>query len=438
MCRRLVEAIPNIRAIWTSTDEGKFKQLFVSYGCSIAAFRSGNLRPILKLDACFLTRYYRGHVLSASAHDADDGLYPLAYAIVSSENDEDWLWFLVNLKEVLGGCQVVLVTDRNISLLNCIIKVVNDLAYARTEDSFKYHLAKLYGISPDLSKWVEDNNPKHWSNAFFPYKRWDKMYTNLAECFNSWILPLRELDIIQFMMGHVSKTNELLLHKHTEVRKWKLPVGKEIEKETKKSQEYARKFTHRNSSPIEFIVANDTRKLYAVKLIPRHCSCLAWQMSGIPCAHAARAIQSSGFSIYDMVDPFLKKEMQMAIYDNTMSPVPLHDMPSPSSFLAVNELNDNNVNNGVSSDVANQGTTVAHANPQYRDDRCILRILIKVAAEKKENLQHWLTDEKARDQFVIRSSSDTEVLWNDARHLKPDPIYKRQLSCYHPSFVLSS
>ncbi|KAF5461330.1 hypothetical protein F2P56_017440 [Juglans regia] len=42
-----------------------------------------------------------------------------------------------------------------------------------------------------------------------------------------------------------------------------------------------------------------------------------------------------------------------------------------------------------------------------------------------ENLQHWLTDEKARDQFVIRAGSDTEVLWNDARHLKPEPVYKR-------------
>ncbi|RZC16217.1 40S ribosomal protein SA [Glycine soja] len=41
-----------------------------------------------------------------------------------------------------------------------------------------------------------------------------------------------------------------------------------------------------------------------------------------------------------------------------------------------------------------------------------------------ENLQHWLTDAKARDQFVIRVGSDTEVLWNDARHLKPDPVYK--------------
>ncbi|XP_010525888.1 PREDICTED: eukaryotic translation initiation factor 3 subunit B [Tarenaya hassleriana] len=42
-----------------------------------------------------------------------------------------------------------------------------------------------------------------------------------------------------------------------------------------------------------------------------------------------------------------------------------------------------------------------------------------------ENLQKWLTDEKARDQFVIRSGADTEVLWNDARHLKPEPVHKR-------------
>ncbi|CAL5382545.1 unnamed protein product [Camellia sinensis] len=41
-----------------------------------------------------------------------------------------------------------------------------------------------------------------------------------------------------------------------------------------------------------------------------------------------------------------------------------------------------------------------------------------------ENLQQWLIDEKGRDQFVIRSGSDTEVLWNDVRQMKPEPVYK--------------
>ncbi|KAI3708107.1 hypothetical protein L2E82_37172 [Cichorium intybus] len=53
-----------------------------------------------------------------------------------------------------------------------------------------------------------------------------------------------------------------------------------------------------------------------------------------------------------------------------------------------------------------------------------------VAPESKpytsgENLQHWLTDEKGRDQYVIRAGSDTEVLWNDARQVKADHVYKR-------------
>ncbi|KAL5698942.1 Eukaryotic translation initiation factor 3 subunit B [Ranunculus cassubicifolius] len=42
-----------------------------------------------------------------------------------------------------------------------------------------------------------------------------------------------------------------------------------------------------------------------------------------------------------------------------------------------------------------------------------------------ENLRQWLTDEKARDQFVIRAGSDTEVLWNDPRQGKPELVYRR-------------
>ncbi|GFP90453.1 eukaryotic translation initiation factor 3 subunit b [Phtheirospermum japonicum] len=42
-----------------------------------------------------------------------------------------------------------------------------------------------------------------------------------------------------------------------------------------------------------------------------------------------------------------------------------------------------------------------------------------------ENLQKWLTDAKARDQFVIRAGSDTEVLWNDPRQSKAELVYRR-------------
>ncbi|XP_025801980.1 eukaryotic translation initiation factor 3 subunit B-like isoform X2 [Panicum hallii] len=53
------------------------------------------------------------------------------------------------------------------------------------------------------------------------------------------------------------------------------------------------------------------------------------------------------------------------------------------------------------------------------------------AAETKpytpgENLHKWLTDENARDQFVMRAGTYTEVYWNDARQLSSELIYQHQ------------
>lgn len=43
----------------------------------------------------------------------------------------------------------------------------------------------------------------------------------------------------------------------------------------------------------------------------------------------------------------------------------------------------------------------------------------------QENLQKWLMDEKARDQFVIRAGFNTEVFWNDARQSKPVLVFNK-------------
>jgi len=47
-----------------------------------------------------------------------------------------------------------------------------------------------------------------------------------------------------------------------------------------------------------------------------------------------------------------------------------------------------------------------------------------------ENLVAWLTDDRGRDQFVIRFGSETEVYWNNASQGKPDPVYHRSVSYF--------
>ncbi|XP_059626251.1 uncharacterized protein LOC132269179 [Cornus florida] len=282
MCQRLRESMPGTIAKWTCTEEGKFKQLFVSYRCSIRGFEVG-CRPILSIDACYLSGNYKGTLLGATGYDTDEGLYPLAYAVVSGETDEDWLWFLQNVKEVIGGRIVTIITDRNSSLISgvrdvfgsqchswCLRhlmenftkfmnsksglklrgsskdtakKFLNKIAYARTTETCEKALQKMASFRKELFDWVSENGPEHWANTLFPLPRWDIMYTNQAESFNAWVREERLLSIMRLMDGHLTRLTEFLYRKKMETERWPNPVGPNVEDKMKKRQLAAHGFS---------------------------------------------------------------------------------------------------------------------------------------------------------------------------------------------------
>jgi len=65
----------------------------------------------------------RKHCWGVIGIDADNHLFDVAYAIVSSKTNDDWEWFLTNVRECLGGSQVVVMFDRNNALLYAMPKV---------------------------------------------------------------------------------------------------------------------------------------------------------------------------------------------------------------------------------------------------------------------------------------------------------------------------
>nr|GEW94210.1 hypothetical protein [Tanacetum cinerariifolium] len=56
-------------------------------------FKAGK-RDLLGLDGCFLSGSYPGWILTAVGVDPNNEIYPVAYAIVESENKDSWKWFL--------------------------------------------------------------------------------------------------------------------------------------------------------------------------------------------------------------------------------------------------------------------------------------------------------------------------------------------------------
>ncbi|KAK9282519.1 hypothetical protein L1049_005439 [Liquidambar formosana] len=122
LCNHLKDSNPSTTAEWTCDADGNFKQLFIAYGCSVNRFLLG-CHPIIVVDSSFLSRPYRGALYMAARFNADDEMYLHSFGILSSENYEDWLWFLQHLKGSIGSLKVTFIADRHTALLESVGEV---------------------------------------------------------------------------------------------------------------------------------------------------------------------------------------------------------------------------------------------------------------------------------------------------------------------------
>ncbi|XP_019079664.2 uncharacterized protein LOC104881329 [Vitis vinifera] len=360
LCQRLVDINPGTIAEYSRQD-GHFWQLFIAHSFSIQ-FLMG-CRPVIAIDSTHLSGPYRGSLFSATAYDADDGMFPIAFGVVSSENYEDWLWFLQKLKGILQDKEVVIISDRHQAILRSVsqlfgvenhaycyrhvkenfssyvtkhimkgkkckmdaLLLLDNVAYARLDDDYVVAMEKLKTYS-DLAKWVEENSPQHWAMSKFAKKRWDKMTTNLAESFNAWLKEERHYTIFNLVMTHMDKFAHLACAHMGSTENWKAAVGPKTE------EKLLENIIKSGSLPVYPYVGGVFKvfnmKVYVdVNLRERTCTCKAWQMAGIPCEHACAAIRQMKQDVYEYVDSYFKLPMQQLIYFGHFNSIPNHNMP---------------------------------------------------------------------------------------------------------------
>ena len=81
-------------------------------------------QQVIIVDATFLTGKYGGSLLIATAQDANQQIYPLAFAVVDSENNASWKWFFEQLVlQIPSSDELMFVSDRHRSIANGIQKV---------------------------------------------------------------------------------------------------------------------------------------------------------------------------------------------------------------------------------------------------------------------------------------------------------------------------
>ena len=183
-------------------------------------------RPVISVDGTFLTNKYRGTLLIAVVMDGNNHIFPIAFAIVDSENDVAWQWFFEHLRNAIGDCNgIVIVSDRNSSIAKAIATVfplahhgicmqhllnnvkkkyksgaIDPLFYrcakAYTRDEYEYYMESLCSINGGIKKYLTDSDPTRWARSHFISKRYNIMTTNISECLNAVLKESRNCPIV--------------------------------------------------------------------------------------------------------------------------------------------------------------------------------------------------------------------------------------------------
>ncbi|XP_020417204.1 uncharacterized protein LOC18781319 [Prunus persica] len=82
-------------------DPPHFQRLYVCLDACKKGFIAG-CRPLIGVDACHLKGTFQGQLLVSVGIDANDNMYPIAYAVAELESKDSWCWFLQLLIEDLG------------------------------------------------------------------------------------------------------------------------------------------------------------------------------------------------------------------------------------------------------------------------------------------------------------------------------------------------
>ncbi|KAI8561157.1 hypothetical protein RHMOL_Rhmol04G0315700 [Rhododendron molle] len=294
--------------IEVDTETNRFKRLFVAFSACIYGFK--HLRPLLFVDGTFLKGNFKGSLLSAVRRMV------IKFLRVFPSGFHGYC--LYHLKNNLRGR---LTGGRN-KYKERVIGLFSLCAYAPNEMKFNEEMARLKkaGGESRITNFLADLPYEHWANAFFPGQRYGEMWSNLAECFNSWIEKERHLPITQLVDRVRIKLMEQMCCRKQIAAKWRQVLCPTMDEALRIAFQESKAWEVKFSSPdVLEVLCNPSVKVD----IGRHsCTCTQWQLNGVPCVHAVCAIKKSGKSLNACVERYFHVECYGEAYSRPIMPVP--------------------------------------------------------------------------------------------------------------------
>ncbi|KAK6786154.1 hypothetical protein RDI58_014679 [Solanum bulbocastanum] len=213
------------------------------------------------------------------------------------------------------------------------------------EGSFVDSYNKLVGYATELrscnpgSDILIDLSKEHYLMSLFRYSVQNQVVdNNFTESFNAWILEARYKPIIGMLEDIRIKIMERLAAKEVAVRKWKddgfSPKSELLFIEYLKISKVC-KVSGNGDNGYEFTEGTDR---HIVNLREKKCTCRTWDLTGIPCPHAIKAMEHKKMIPKKEIHWYYSKEAALAVCKHKLQPVrgepfwkydPLHAIEPP-------------------------------------------------------------------------------------------------------------
>ncbi|XP_023770486.1 uncharacterized protein LOC111919104 [Lactuca sativa] len=303
-----------------------------SYGEEI---RRSNPGSTVKMDVNAMPD---GELIVAIGRDANNHIFPIAWAIVCVENKANWKWFLENLKDDLhleDGFGVSLMSEQHKGLLEAVKEVLpiaehrqcarhivanfrkrfSGVDYenmfwkaskASTEPLFNAAMKEIQVLNPAAYDYLMETNPKSWSRTFFQEgKMCDAVENGLSESFNSVIRDARKKPIITMLKEIRLYVMERLYNLNMKGCSWPdfipCPSITLLLNKLKRDQRY----WHVLPSGLNQFETRNLAESYVVDLDKKTCTCRVWQLNGYGCVHSVATISYLNRDVATYVDPML-------------------------------------------------------------------------------------------------------------------------------------
>ncbi|GJR86440.1 transposase, MuDR, plant [Tanacetum coccineum] len=184
------------------------KNYFSRFYVCFKGLREGWLqgcRRVIGLDGCFLKTICKGELLSAVGRDGNNQIYPIAWAVVSVENKDNWSWFmelLINDLGLVSGEGLTIISDQHKGIIEAVKQIMNLFwkAKATYPTRFEKVMKHIQSITKEAYKHLMDRQLESWNKAYFTTnKACDFVENENSECFNALIVDARRKPIINML-----------------------------------------------------------------------------------------------------------------------------------------------------------------------------------------------------------------------------------------------